>query len=376
MAILDQPISTVAAERQRGPKEGIGLALSGGGYRAMLFHTGAYLRLCELGLLDRLDRISSVSGASIVSAKVALEWHRLKSRDDFVEYVVVPIRRVARLPIDFASIGAGLILPGGIAFYVALAYRLLLFGNKTLRDLPTEPEFIFNATSVETGTLWRFSRNYMEDWKVGRIVRPELRLADVVAASSAFPPFLSPYTLNVRPEDFEPDKKKVDPKLKSNISLTDGGVYDNLGLETVWKSYRNVLTSDAGAAVEEQPDPPSNWFSHSKRVIGINYNQVASLRKRQLIGSYKLPATDPARRRGAYWGIRTNIANYHLENALDAPEERTLRLARLGTQLRPFSKADEERLINWGYAVCDAALRKHFRQPNTPPAKFPYPRGV
>jgi predicted acylesterase/phospholipase RssA len=50
------------------PVEGIALCLSGGGYRAMLFHLGTLWRLNEFGLLFRLQRISSVSGGSITGA--------------------------------------------------------------------------------------------------------------------------------------------------------------------------------------------------------------------------------------------------------------------------------------------------------------------
>ena len=377
MAILDLPISQQALQKQRGPKEGIGLSLSGGGYRAMLFHTGAFWRLSELGLLDKLDRISSVSGGSIISAKVAIEWGRLQSPADYEQYVVKPIRRLARWWIDYPCIVLGETFPGGVAEFVSLAYRLFLFGNKTLRDLPTTPEFIINATNVETGSLWRFSREFMADWQVGTIERPKLALADAVAASSAFPPFLSPFVLKVRPDDFKPDKKKIDPRLRRNISLTDGGVYDNLGLETVWKSFRNVLVSDAGAGLLPDPDPPFGWLMLAKRVIGINYNQVASLRTRQLIASYKLPQNNPTRRRGAYWGIRSNIKHYEFEDLLPADFDETTRLARLGTQLHPFSKADDDRLINWGYAICDTAIRKHFPEFGPyPPPQFPYPGGV
>src|SRR5258706_7140570 len=62
-----------------GPKlsDGIGLCLSGGGYRAMLFHAGALLRLNEAGLLSKLDRISSVSGGSIAAGALAAACGRL-----------------------------------------------------------------------------------------------------------------------------------------------------------------------------------------------------------------------------------------------------------------------------------------------------------
>ena len=59
-------------------EQGIGLCLSGGGYRAMVYHVGAIIRLHELGLLSRIDRISSVSGGSITAGVLALlppwEW--------------------------------------------------------------------------------------------------------------------------------------------------------------------------------------------------------------------------------------------------------------------------------------------------------------
>jgi NTE family protein len=261
MVALVEPVSPLADKKPRGPSAGIGIAFSGGGYRAMLFHVGAFLRLYELGLLRKASRISSVSGGSITSAKVALEWDRLKTRDDFFENVVGPIRRVAGTTIDIPAIASGLVLPGRVADYVALAYRSMLFGRATLQDLPAKPEFVINATNVETGTLWRFSRAVMADYKVGEIDQPTLPLAAVVAASSAFPPFLSPYLLRVSRTDFSRVVAK-DEALLSDISLADGGVYDNLGLETVWKAYRNVLVSDAGAALQPNPAPSSTWAGH------------------------------------------------------------------------------------------------------------------
>ncbi|HEX8840669.1 MAG TPA: patatin-like phospholipase family protein [Sphingomicrobium sp.] len=375
MVALVEPVSPLAETKRRGPSPGIGICLSGGGYRAMLFHLGAFLRLFEVGLLQKASRISSVSGGSITSAKVALEWNRLKTRDDFFENVVAPIRRVAGTTIDIPAIASGLVLPGRVADYVALAYRSMLFGKATLQDLPGKPEFVINATNVETGTLWRFSRAVMADYKVGEIDRPTLPLAAVVAASSAFPPFLSPYVLRVSRTDFSRIATK-DEALLSDISLADGGVYDNLGLETVWKAYRNVLVSDAGAALQPNPSPSSTWARQAKRDIDIIYGQVSSLRKRQLIASYKAKEGERGWRRGTYWGIGSDVAHYGLQDALRAPVDRTAELARVSTRLKRLTPEFQERLINWGYAICDTALRRHFRQPNDPPAEFPYPRGV
>ena len=374
MAQLVEPVSNLAETKPR-VSPGIGICLSGGGYRAMLFHLGAFLRLFELGLLQKASRISSVSGGSITSAKLGLEWSRLKTRDDFFAHVVEPIRRVAGTTIDKPAIVEGLLLPGKVADYVAAAYRKLLFGAATLQDLPEKPEFVINATNVETGTLWRMSRQKMADYKVGEIDKPTLPLASAVAASSAFPPVLSPFVLRVEPSQFSRRYADTDALLK-DISLADGGVYDNLGLETVWKAYRNVLVSNAGAAVRPEASPASGWIAQAKRAIDIIYGQVGSLRERQLIASFKAKQGDTGWRRGTYWGIGSDVSNYSFPDALPAPLDRTTELARLPTQLRPFGTDFDERLINWGYAICDTAVRRHFGQANSPPAQFPYSGGV
>jgi len=364
-----EPVSRLAEEESGGPQPGTGIGVSGGGYRAMLFHLGAFLRLHELGLLKRLDRISSVSGGSITAAKIGLEWDKLNSRDDFFTHVVKPIRRVAGITIDVPAVLWGLILPGGVARQVSKRYRKYLFGDSTLQDLPDSTRFVINATNLETGKLWRFSKPYMRDFSVGMVKDPKVSLADAVTASSAFPPVLSPFVLKVAPGDFSLVEPDVPADMLSDISLSDGGVYDNLGLETVWKRYQTVLVSDAGVALGRNADPAGDWARLGMRVVDIIFGQVASLRTRQVIASF-----NAEERTGTYWGIRTDIANYQLPDALACPFDRTTELAATPTRLCAFSDRLQERLINWGYAVCDAAVRKHWPPPDAqPPAGFPYP---
>ena len=243
----------------------------------------------------------------------------------------------------------------------------------TLQDLPDAPRFVINATNVQSGVLWRFMKTAMRDYRVGSIERPTVRLADAVAASSAFPPVLSPFEIRVDPNAFVPGSGQdlQRPPFTSKLVLSDGGVYDNLGLETVWKRYDTVLVSDGGGKSQAQEEPKSDWARHSYRVLDLIDNQVRSLRKRQLIDSY-----DSGARRGSYWGIRTDIGDYGLADALDCPFERTTELAETPTRLKRMDDALQERLINWGYAVCDAALRKHVDREISKPRGFPYPRGV
>ena len=80
-----------------------------------------------------------------------------------------------------------------------------LFGTDTLQNLPEKPRFVINATNVQTGSLWRFSREYMADYRIGRFPEPEVELAVAVGASSAFPPVLSPVRMKVDPNGYEQD---------------------------------------------------------------------------------------------------------------------------------------------------------------------------
>jgi NTE family protein len=130
----------------------------------------------------------------------------------------------------------------------------------------------------------------MGDYRVGLIRNPRLDLAVAVAASSAFPPFLSPVVLKLIPADFDPTTKgdlQFEP-YTSEVFLTDGGVYDNLGLETAWKAYETILVSDGGGGSSDEPKPKREWLEHDYRVLNLLDSQVRSLRKRQIIGSYQL----------------------------------------------------------------------------------------
>lgn len=356
----------------KAPTPGVALCLSGGGYRAMIFHLGVIWRLYEAGILAKMDRISSVSGGSITAAVLAMAWDRLQvsspRQEIFTEHVVRPIRRMAGETIDAWNIIKGITLPGTISDYIQGSYRELLFGDATLQDLPDSPRFVINATNVQSGVLWRFSKKYMRDYRVGEVKNPTIKLAAAVAASSAFPPVLSPMIMELDPASFTPNSGQdlqYEPYTR-RVVLSDGGVYDNLGLETAWKHYDTILVSDAGGKMQPEETPKEDWARHAIRILDVVDNQVRSLRKRQLIQSY-LDNT----RKGAYWGIRTDIADYKLQNPLPCPHNRTMELAAVPTRLKNMDRTLQERLVNWGYAVCDAALRKHLDQA-IPQGRFPY----
>jgi NTE family protein len=208
------------------------------------------------------------------------------------------------------------------------------------------------------------------------IKNPKISLAAAVAASSAFPPILSPAEIDVNPSDFVPDPRcdlQREPYTDTMV-LSDGGVYDNLGLEPAWKRYKTILVSDGGGQMQPEPEPAGDWAQHAKRILDIVDNQVRSLRKRQLIDSFV-----SGLRSGAYWGIRTDISRYQVSEPLDAPQEKTIEIANTPTRLKRMPEARQHLLMNWGYAVCDAAMRKHasvFIAEASPKAIFPFESAV
>jgi NTE family protein len=368
------PVHDVSRQQ---PDPGIALCLSGGGYRAMLFHVGCLWRLNQAGILASIKRISSVSGGSITAGVLGMNWNALAfpasgPSGRFEELVVAPVRAMAGITVDEGSIIGGLLSRENISDKVAEHYDTTLFHGKTLQDLPDGPRFVINSTNVQSGVLMRFSKPYMRDYRVGQVLNPRLPLAVAVAASSAFPPILSPCEIDAAKYGlrFEPAAAGEDlnrPPFTTNLVLTDGGVYDNLGLETAWKRYDTILVSDGGGHYKPEENPHHDWARHAYRVLDLVDSQVRALRARQLLTLFS-----SQQRKGSYWGIRQNITIYAANPLLQCPMDRTTELALTATRLQKMPDDLQERLINWGYAICDASLRRYV-DTQLPAPTFPYP---
>ena len=365
---------------------GVGLALSGGGFRAALFHLGSLWRLNEIGWLEKLSEITSVSGGSITCGYLGLAWKRLAFDDsgvatNFADLIVKPLRAFCSKTIDVGTILGGIISsfhhPSEL---LASRYRRL-FGGATLQDLPPEdrgPRFTIYASNLQTGASVRFSRAYLAEYHLGMIEAPTIPLAFAVAASSAFPPVFCPATLKLSPSLWqETDGADFfgDVSLRSRMKLGDGGIYDNLGLERVWDRYATVLVSDAGAPFHQIENSRLLDYSQLfrlKRSFDIVIEQTLALRKRRLVDDFKSNT-----RAGAYWGIATHIRDYDLDgkgypSPLVADGETTRSLSRMRTRLNRFSDSEQELLINWGYALADAAMRRHVLGKNAQRGELPY----
>jgi NTE family protein len=376
----------------------LGLCLSGGGYRAMLFHAGALTRLNEAGVLGRIDLISSVSGGSIAAGVLAASWKCLTFDGDvatnFRAEFLDPVMAFSKQFLDAPSIVSGTANPfSSAAATVANAYDRHLFQGKTLQDLPDRPRFVFCASNLSTGSLFRFSKKYVADYRIGLSYSPEIPLATAVAASAAFPPFLSPLRLDLsglvfKNEDLDEAVGTL-AAVPSRAVLTDGGVYDNHGLEPAIKRCKTILVSDAGAPWKASASAYRNWFSQLKRVMHTTDNQVRALRRRDIIGRFLagaaadeagLPPDSPVRERGAvrgtYWSIVTDPSRYPAPKPIAFDPQRAKELAQIGTWLHFLGERESEDLVNWGYYVSDVALRSHYNPKPAPPIALPVAAGT
>jgi len=232
---------------------------------------------------------------------------------------------------------------------------------------------VINATNVQTGALWRFSRPYMADYRVGMIRNPTVELAVAVAASSALPtgPIAAATGTGcgtLRTPSGQPSEDLHREPFLSDVVLTDGGGYDNLRLETAWKHYQTILVRDGGGKMQAEPEPKGDWVRHALGINDLIDNQVRSLRKRQVVGSFEAKECQ-----GTYWGIRSHVADYRLADPLPCPPDKTIVLANTKSRLKRMDTVLQERLINWGYAICDTAMRRWVDPDLAKPTGFPYP---
>jgi NTE family protein len=190
---------------------------------------------------------------------------------------------------------------------------------------------------------------------------PDLLVAEAVAASSAFPIAFPPLVLKFEGGTFTDGALEGTPgyeAMSRRVVLTDGGVYDNLGLEPVWKSHKVVLCYDGGKPFGVHVSPAQALPLRLLRVQDVIGNQALAVRKRWLIASYVNGVYQ-----GTYWGIGTEIEGYEThgrgygETVLEGLVLDRLRSVR--TDFDAFTDGAELVLMNHGWALTDAALRTH-----------------
>ena len=329
----------------------------------MAFHSGVIRLLAEVGGLERITRISTVSGGSLlvglVTSRAGNSW---PSSDEFLRNVYDAVRKT--------MCSRNLLLDTVVQFrnptnWQFLLSRANLVGEALrskwgldvpLRLVPTLPEWSINATTAENGKRFRFKGSTIGDYESGYAQAPDLPLSTALAVSAAFPGAIGPLALKTSQFEWkvrgfgEPESKArpVDPKFQT-LHLYDGGVYDNLALEPLFDAGRSaskhgddiIIASDAGAPLGEgfSSGPLSPW--RLKRVADIMSDQSRNLRVRSFVAYLKAPNT---RGRGAFLQVDAPL----LDRRTNASSDFTCRFP---TTLRRLTEDEFDIMSGHGYAV-------------------------
>ena len=311
---------------------GIALCLSGGGFRALLFHLGALRRLTELGILAKVDTVSSTSGGSLLAARLATlisasgEMRASFSPGAWRELVETPLLALASEDLE-AGAGTRRLLPWNWfrpgAAAEALARRLETeLTPLRLRDLPASPRFVFCAIDRVWGVPWLYERDRVGDRQAGWAPAPDdASLAQAVAASACFPHSI------------------------------DGAGQSHSGLEPVWTTHATVLVSEAGAL----PGPLERRRRSSRRAAEAAAVDAEGegLRKRRLVSGFATGTIC-----GTFWSISSAPSSYGMPFGYSKELARDV-LRAMRTGFGPVSDTESAVLRNHGYLTADAAVRRH-----------------
>lgn len=297
-------------------RRNVGLALSGGGSRAIAFHLGCLRALHDRGVLDRIRVVSSVSGGSVIAAAWAYSDGEFAAFDDRVVRLLRRglTRGIVRRTLagraglrSLAAMGTAGLAAAAARFISSLAgaasrfpgvprrhiARLRFepprarFASRTdaLRDtldaelfggrLLTSPrrgdvDVVINACELRSGSAFRFGSRESSCWRFGTIEGNRVPVAAAVAASAAYPIFLPAL-------DCEwPFVGRSGQIRKQRVVLTDGGVYDNLATSCLEPGRSPdytynifpvdyIVACDAGRGLLTADPIPYFWISRLKR---------------------------------------------------------------------------------------------------------------
>ena len=328
----------------------IGLALSGGGYRALVFHLGVLARLASDNLLEEVSFISTVSGGSLAASLIyAANDYRWPSSQIYLSKVIPEIRQFLPKHNLAREIKSQLfrspfawLRRGGNKLARVLSCE---WGMQTsIQTVPDHPRWIINATCYETFMNWRFMSRRMGDNDFGYVMNPNIQLAQALAASAAHP-MIGPTTLETTQYHWEQylpgsttETYVITPKYEQ-LLLWDGAVYDNLGVEALTKPGTKLrrgvdflIVSDASAPIRL----PRYWLSYpsAKRLYDITARQVNSLRTRLVMDFLVKEPT-----KGRYLKLGNHV-DHILSRAHKVHD-----LPRLGSQTLPADNIERVRNI-------------------------------
>ena len=354
----------------------LALALSGGGVRAAVFHCGVLQRLALDGLLERTTFVSTVSGGSLATALILCRnGHRWPSSDEFLNTVLPQVAEcLTTATLQWSYAWRSLALPWRLAHGRARILAKQLEAQwgiaGSLQELPTTPRWIINATCYETGKNWRFSRQRMGDYITHYVRNPDVPIADAIAASAAVPGLIGPLVIRSdryawhRYEDGELVPTSTPAK---RYELWDGGVYDNLGVEPLFKpssgfrdGFDMLVVSDASAPLEFAPRTLRRMKKPGHRVlrlIDIAADQIRGLRSRAIVAGFVHTANT-----GVYFRMGNTVDEIYSAIDRSAPPGDHLSAAdakkveTFPTTLRCLTQSEFTLLRQNGFEVANATL--------------------
>ena len=283
-------------------KKGVGIALSGGGSRAIAFHYGVLEALHELGIDQKLDVVSAISGGAIIGALWNLhskDWEVFSAKVEFILREGLENSIIDRLlhPKLFIST----MCKFGIDVDVfADVLDKKIFNFIKLYEIPDNPLLILNATELKTGTNFKFSKTVCGSYKTTRCPL-ELRLSQAVACSAAYPLVFSVKRLRLNGTD--------------DVYLTDGGAYDCLGANALMpdKDEKSILIQNCETVIISDASFPylenrkgltrsivdglyASYSASSSKNRSLIYNKLYLLQKNNeipFLGTIKMDSQHP-----------------------------------------------------------------------------------
>ncbi len=291
----------------------IALALSGGGFRATVFHLGVLARLAKEERLEHITTLSTVSGGSLCAGLVmALNNNQWPSSQAYLMHVLPAARHI----LTTRDLKSALIKKVVLNIWDVFDPRANELAELLAKDwgidinlnqLPESPRWMINSTCYETGKNWRFERFRMGDYLFGYTNDTDYPLSEALAASAGFPGLIGALSLETGGRDWFRYRELADDSLSPGVDriqkrrtepiepafptvhLWDGGVYDNHGLEGLvdynrgWKKDIDFLiVSDA--AGRSKPEAYQRGSKALMRIItGVMMDQIRSLRARAIL---------------------------------------------------------------------------------------------
>ncbi len=359
----------------------LGISLSGGGVRALVFHLGVLKRLAESKHWDSIEHISTVSGGSLCVAMIfAKNGGKWPSVDEYLNTVLPAAKeQLTKHSLMWASLRSGLILPwqlvNGRAHLVAHVIKKKWGLGIGLQDLPVRPRWTINCTTYETGKNWRFSHKRMGDYLTGYVFNPDFPVADAAAASAGFPGGIGPRKLKTSKykwEDYKRGSQTETEPIKprhGQYHLWDGGVYENLGSEALLKPGKGLrndidfyIGSDAGKSISLETR--RGIFRPAIRLLDCAMDQIRAVRARTIHGFLREGSNPQPIGIYVRMGISREDIYRQFAPTTTCPTTGPCNLkpehadfaARFPTTLRRITSEEFGILANHGYEVADATM--------------------